>query len=263
MKKAYLLSMILISLLFTNCKKDNDKDDEASEAKKVVPTVIKNYDANGTLESTETYTYDGRLITKVLTVSGADTTVSDYYYNDTTKGLLDSIVSVKNGVFDGVSKYTNSNDLISRIETFDANRNLQIRQDFVHYTGDKPDQLRMLIHASQYGDINLVGTITYSSDNAETMSLTGTISGLTFNQTITNTYDTNNPPFLNVTSLFEPKINVNNVLTVTTDTSSTAGNQHQVDTMVYTCNADKYPTRVDTSEDGQNQGYVEYTYEKK
>ena len=264
MKKTYLFPLVLIALLFTNCKKDDEgeKDEQGSTEKKTVPVTVKNYDANGTLTSTDTYTYDGRLITKKTTV-GTETTVFDYYYSDRTKGLLDSIVATKNAVFSGITKYDNSNDLIARIENYNANRGLEMRQDFTHYTGNNPDQFRVLIRTAQYGDINIIGTMSYASGNMTSMDLTGTISGISFNQTTTATYDTNNIPFLNVTSLFEPRTYVNNILNMTTDMTSSMGNQHQVNTMVYTCNADNYPTRVDISEDGQNQGYIEYTYEDK
>jgi hypothetical protein len=264
MKKTYLLPLFFIALLFTNCKKDDEggEEEQTSVEKKAVPTIVKSYDANGTLTSTDTYTYDERLITKKTTV-GTDTTVFDYYYSDSTKGLLDSIVATKNGVFAGVTKYFNDNDLISRTESYNANRELEVRQDFTHYTGTNPDQFRILIRTAQYGDINIVGTMTYTSGNMTSMNLTGTVSGISFNQSTTATYDTNNIPFLNVTTLFEPKTSVNNVLTMATDMNSSMGNQHQEVTMTYNYNADKYPTRVDITQDNQSQGYMEYTYEDK
>ncbi len=263
MKKIYLLSIMVIALLFTNCKKDDEKKDDDGTSKKPVPTVVKNYDANNSLSSTETYDYDGRVINTKTTDASSGTVVNTYYYSDKTKGLLDSIVAMKNGTFNGIVKYTISNDLISRMESYDANRVLQIRQDFTHYNGNNPDQFRMLIHTTQYGDINIIGTMNYTSGNMISMNLTGTISGVTFNQSTTNTYDSNNEPFTNVTTLFEPKTHINNVLTMVSDMTSSMGNQHQENTMTYTCNADKYPTRVDLGQDGQAQGHIEYTYEDK
>jgi len=266
MKKIYLLPFMIMALLFTNCKKDDNKDDEeggGSNDKKAVPTVIKNFDANNALTSEDTYTYDERAITKKTTVAGSDTTINTYHYSDKTKGLLDSIVSMKNGIFNGVTKFENNNDLISRTETYDANRALTSRTDFTHYNGQNPDQFRMLIRTTQYGDINIIGTMTYTSDNMATMNLTGSISGITFNQSTTNTYDSKKEPFTNVITLFEPKTRVNNILSMVSDMNSSMGNQHQVNTFTYTYNSDDYPTRVDLSQDSQAQGHLEYTYEEK
>jgi hypothetical protein len=259
MKKLSILILLLISVTFTNCKKD-----EPEEVSKPVPVEIKNFDESGNLSFTETYEYNEKRITKKTTVSGSDTTVSTYNYSDESKGLLTDIVNVKNGQPDGriVFEY-NIDNLLTKQEEFDANGTSIEKGEMLHFTNGKPDQIKISTIDATYGLVVLIGTIDYTGDNATAIHLTTTVSGVSVNITQNITCDTNPHMFTNVSTVFLPNMYKNNQTIIENVVSALGSNQVSVLTNTYTYDSDNYPTKIESVENGDSMGYVEITYEKK
>ncbi len=284
MKKQVLLLLAILSLSMINCKKDNS-DDGDSYTKKTVPVQITTNDnsstfynlpqmimdringevTKGTTATTtkvKNYEYDKRHITKITINDGSDVKVSEYFYADKSKGILDSIVFKTNGQYSGVSKYQMSNGHIQQISTFDENGNLSGTVTFSNYNGDKPSQMSLYSVSSQ-GTLDISGNITYNGDDIASISLNGTFGSYSIAITETYTYDTKHAPKINVETMETPMVEKHNVLTITYQ-MSIGGVPYSSDTTTYTYtyNNDDFPISSTYSGSGYS-GTEEYEYDDK
>lgn len=283
-----LLLLAILSLAMVNCKKDKSSDDQNSETveTKPVPVTITTTDNSSTLKNlpqmiidrinanytkagvtatttttVNNYEYDGRHIIKITSDDGTDIKVKEYYYADKSNGILDSIVSSKNGQYNGVTRYQMNNSHIQKISTYDENDDLIGSTTFSNYNGDKPTGISLYSVSSQ-GTLDVSGTITYNGDDISGISLDGTFASFTIGMTDTYTYDTKNAPLLNTETMEMPVIEKHNLLTITTQLS-VSGVPYSTDTTnySYTYNSDDFPETSTYS--GASSGSLEYVYEDK
>jgi len=219
MRKFSLLLLTLSFILFTNCKKDNNKD----KLKPVPLRIIENttssnlfnfeepyfdgVDNNRQAQSSSTVTFDfeyfGRLIVKKIATiedeNGTNVYVSRYYYNDINKGLLDSIVVYKNYNFFYVNRYTIVDKKITQISRYNSDYDLEFQKSFSNYNGDKPYSINIkIINIDQNITHEYSGSISYDGNDVSEITMTeiGTngMSGITY----TKSYDHKHALMLNV-----------------------------------------------------------------
>jgi len=283
MKKFTFLSLILLAITFTNCKKDSDGGNEQQDVPKPVPVTINTVDnssrpANFTLKnlvktihetidqtqmksslqtsSTTNYEYDtGRVLTKSTTTIGSDVYVDEYYYKDKSKGLLDSIVSKTNNAFSGVQIYTISNDKVQQIVKYDQNRQITDQITFTQYNGDKVSTFVMNSNGTTYN-----GTLIYSGDNISNFELD--VPGI-LSMSVDYTYDDKKNPMTNVKTIVSPITVANNILTAVNHITYQGSTQNATVTYNYNYNNDNYPIQSTETSNGNISKTEEYIYEDK
>ncbi len=283
MKKFTFLSLILLAITFTNCKKDSDDGNEQQDSPKPVPVTInevdyssrpttytfknlvktidqvvnQNTEMKNSLQTdyTTNYEYDtGRVFTKRTTTVGSDVYVDEYYYKDKSKGLLDSIVSRTNNAFSGVQIYTVTNDKVQQIISYDENRQMDSQISFT-YTGNKVSSFVINSNGIPYN-----GTLTYSGDNISNLLLE--VPGFLI-MSVDYTYDDKNNPMNNVKTIESPITVANNVLTAVTEINYQGATDTSTVTYDYNYNNDNYPIQSTETSNGNISKTAEYIYEDK
>ncbi len=267
MKKFTTLTLIIVAVLFTNCKKKNNQDDEQEEQTSTyVPVRILTTDANGGV-TTSDYEYDTNLnITKITSTGTTHTTVKDYYYQNETKGLLDSIVTTLDGNFNQVDVYTNSNDKISQIEIYNSGRVKVQTVTVTHYDGNKPDRITIskLINGS-YNDFNM--SATFNGDNIVRAETTADLQGNQYSSNVNFTFDDKHEIFTNVNTKDDYQ-NKNNILTESYQVVYFGQTITANANCTYTYDDKDYPTHIEkvvsgTSMQGLSNYVQDITYEEK
>ena len=298
MKKYFFISMAVLALLFTACKKDDDSsgDDASSnnnnnnddtEQVQTLPVPVKiidnsqnpfqvisfgqalwhqttknSNDAKST--STTTIEYDGRVVLSKTTDNGSEVTVRTYYYNNAEKGLLDSIVITKNQQFEGVAKYTISNDKIQAMKMYDSGRNL-VEEDTFTYNGDKVSQFTTTLQTA-YGPLNMTNVITYTGDDMTGFTVTGDFAGYPLDGNYSFDYDDKNYTELNVVTLEYPFVFEHNMLSLSSNITVAGQTYSTQNDYSYTYNTDDYPIESNytlTNANGTTSGTASYEYENK
>ncbi len=255
------ISFILLSLLITLTGCNND-DDGPQDQPKPVPVTITSTDNNTrysseiqkmldlrnlivpakSLSSTSTrsISYEGRHITKISTTEGSDISVSNYYYNDMDAGLLDSIVTIRNGEFYSKKEYDINNGQILAIREYDENREMTYQSTFSNYNNGHPLNINIQI-VSQGMILDLSGTLNYNGNDVANYNLSGENQGVSITMTQSFSYDDKNNIFLNVETVESPitsehNITENNMVLAYFNMSS----QTHIQT-VYSYNEENYP----------------------
>ena len=276
----------MLSLSVLNCKKDDSDDNSTTDDdKKSVPVTVTTTDnsnrilnfsnliidqLNGsqsknpttTTTTTSNYEYNGRHIVKVTSNDGTDVSVSDYYYADMDKGILDSIVYKTNGQFTAVDRFEVSNGHIQQIAKYDANNNIVESATFSGYNGDLPQQVDLYSTTAQ-GAMNLSGTLTYNGNNIASLSSTGTLGQNNISLDINYNYDTKNNVFLNVETMAFPLVNEHNIASYTTQINFSGINLSKTITFNYTYNNGDFPINGTYTGTDSTSGSLEYVYEDK
>ncbi len=246
MKKIAYLSMLMIAILFSNCKKESPQQEEEEEQNgpKPVPVQIITTDANN-VTSTSVYEYDNNRNVTKITTTGTNTEIKNFYYHDASKGLLDSIVKTKNGNFEGISIYTINNDKISKYDVYNSGRALVSTYTITHYDGNNPDRiiLTKLIQGNFY-DFNV--EITYTDGNVSQAIADADLQGNNYHSVSTFTLDDKNNIYKNVNTNLNDEflIEKNNNLTERYELSYFGNTMVSNADYTYTYNSDDFPTQV-------------------
>ena len=274
---------ILLSLLLalTNCKKDEDEPQD-QEQPKAVPVSITTTDNTRfsseirkllevgdvldpvkslTSTDTDSFTYDGRCITKKTTTSDGNIFVRTYYYNDLDAGLLDSIVKEKNGEFDGVTEYDISNGEILAIRKYNKYRVMTSQSLFSNFSNGHPTSIS---YKQKYGTgyFNISGTLNYSGSDMTGYTLTGSYLGNNVTLAKTYSYDDKKNVFLNVVTIESPLASTHNITDYTYAFSYASVDIQFNKHFEYNYNGDNYPVSSTVTVESETSGGTEVsTYE--
>jgi len=218
MEKYFLISMALFVMIFTSCKKEDNSEDNqklpvpVSYTKTSSSPLTFSFGQNSFMSlsgsiakntnttTTTTVTYDKRIILKKTISNGTYNSEVNYYYKDAEKGILDSIVHISQGSFNGTIIYTtNNDDKYSKIEVLQADRTIIAEHSYT-YNGDKVSSYswKEIFYGNAQMDVS--GNVNYTGDNVDNYILSGTFDGNPVTLSYQYTYDDKNYKSLNVTT---------------------------------------------------------------